>query len=377
MTSTRFAPEAAETSLRLAAAETSALSAAELLDWLVGPDLADPSGHCLSWHNPSHPGYPYPEITGLLLALLGSTRRHRRRQDQLIGALLAEPPDGVGRGPVTWYAFDTAMALGGVVASLEQDPRTGHEDAHDRTTLIERADRWVDALTAAVHSGRARVPTVSVTSSTRWSDSFGAHQSKLAVSLIRYARWVRSAGADPSGGTTADRAVAALRASDALLTGTVALSEPDGRFRIHDRAPLSYLHAHCYAMEGLLAQTTRDDLSSAAARTVQEALDAGARWLATVQQLDGGFLAWHDGRRASGPTRTDATAQAVRLWLAIDPAGFAGPVTRALALLERARVAGAGVPYEPGSADVNAWASMFTAQALQWRADGARPIELV
>src|SRR4051794_15030809 len=38
--------------------------------WLVSDRVILPDGHVRSWDNPAHPGYAYPEITGLLLSLL-------------------------------------------------------------------------------------------------------------------------------------------------------------------------------------------------------------------------------------------------------------------------------------------------------------------
>jgi hypothetical protein len=369
-------------------------ASARLTDWLGSADLAHPSGHCLSWHNPQRPGYPYPEITGLLLSYLCRTGGSHDRRDALIRALLNESPRGPGRGGVTFYAFDTAMALSGLLTAVEDDDtgsarsRADHR-APPRPAVRTRVREWSEVVGASVRAGRSTEPQVPLTEETRWSDSFGCHQSKLAGSLVRYARWAgqrqavepratgRQADGPPGDQTPAGSARSALAAADALIEPTLALAEPDGRFRVHRLADATYAHAHCYAMEGLVAQTTRPDLDPATTTRVRSALAAGARWLASVQRKDGGVLAWYSGGRPHGPARADATAQALRLWLLTGPGLFAAQIDSAAAFLRDLQVAGGGVRYEPGSPDINSWASIFTGQALGWSADGPDPQGLI
>ncbi len=93
---------------------------------------------------------------------------------------------------------------------------------------------------------------------------------------------------------------------------------------------------------------------------------AGARWLADVQRPDGSLGAWHDGSADSGPARTDATAQALRIWTLVDRDRFAEPAVRAAAALRRNVVGSRGVRYEAGSDDLCSWATIFAVQALSW-----------
>ena len=44
--------------------------ASQMLGWLVSPSVVHADGRVMSWSNPQHAGYPYPEIAGYLLSLL-------------------------------------------------------------------------------------------------------------------------------------------------------------------------------------------------------------------------------------------------------------------------------------------------------------------
>ena len=106
---------------------------------------------------------------------------------------------------------------------------------------------------------------------------------------------------------------------ESLVEGLLPLYA-DGRFRIHFNSGESYVHAHCYAVEGLLCLIQRGwtDLIP----TAREC----AAWLAEIQDSGGGVPAWHDGSRPYGKCHADATAQAARIWLCVDHRSFAEPI---------------------------------------------------
>jgi len=85
--------------------------------WVASTEFNADDGHCLSWSNPAHRGYAYPEMSGLLLSFLCRSGDHPRRAEELHRALsVGADEDGVRRGSMT-YVFDTAMALRGLVAA--------------------------------------------------------------------------------------------------------------------------------------------------------------------------------------------------------------------------------------------------------------------
>src|SRR5262245_54673730 len=81
-----------------------------MLSWLVGAEVVGADDGVMSWHNPDHPGYRYPEAAGLLLHLLAQEGgRHRAVQERIVRGLVADtaPTGGLGRAGVE-YLFDTA-----------------------------------------------------------------------------------------------------------------------------------------------------------------------------------------------------------------------------------------------------------------------------
>jgi hypothetical protein len=301
--------------------------------WVASPDLSADDGHCLSWYNPRHRGYAYPELSGLLLSFLCRSGGDPARAEQVHDALSVNAsPDGARRGSVT-YAFDTAMALRGLLDHRE-----------DRVLLDPPVPDWTAALIRAVSAGQGTDPAEELTPDTRWSMAFGAHQAKVGGALVAAAR---------RGVRAAEIGVALA----VLRERTLVLSDEQGRFRIHAASPMTYLHSHCYALEGLLMMAEDDPGATAE-------IGLGVEWLARTQGASGGWRAWHDGREASGPERTDATAQAVRLMRLTDERRYRRAIDAAQAFLVCTQGEHPGLPYEPGSLDLTSWSTLFTAQAF-------------
>ena len=104
------------------------------------PGLESPGGHCLSWSNSAGTGYPYPEVSGLLLHLLSLTGRAPARRERLRRALAREREraSAIGRGAQA-YTFDTGMVLRGVLAHDEAIARRRHRAAGGQGAIAERA----------------------------------------------------------------------------------------------------------------------------------------------------------------------------------------------------------------------------------------------
>ncbi len=326
-----------------------------LMGWLVESSLMA-SGEVLSWVNPEHPGYLYPEAAGLLLALLaqdideGPRMPRDRAASQLavcqrIFEALAADIDArgaVGRGGVD-YLFDSGIVLHGLLR------------LHDR--LVEGIDdgalRVLEAVIDRVYNrvlrgvARRRAVSPAPGESPRWSEAWGCHLLKLALPLAAYARIF---------GDDDGRPAASIR----RLVGDLIPLAAGGRFVVYGGDDRTYVHACCYAAEGLLAVDPAID-PQARPQAV-----ATATWLATIQRADGSMLAWHDGERAYGPQRADIVAQSVRLWAAVDRRRFAPSIARGLGHLAGLQSASGGLRYGPESDDVNTWATIFAAQAIAW-----------
>lgn len=300
-----------------------------MADWLVGETVVRPNGEVMSWVNPNHPGYAYLEAGGLWLrwAALRSVVPELRR-DVATRLRAAVDDDCVGRDGVR-YAFDAGVVLAGLDAARHaEDPQT--------------SDHW-NRLERQISVGVATVPQLEA----RWSTRVGPHFRKLAVGALQ-----------PATGCTSDLP-RVLGAIDLRMSADGRIpTSPDGS---------TYVHAHAYAVEGLLALAhTRSPLPSEHKQRCTEAAHRGARWLAAVQRTNGGLPASHGGDHGIGPTRSDATAQAIRIWLLTGSSHFAPAIETAVAFLRGVTTDVGGVRYDDATDDLNTWATLFAEQALSW-----------
>lgn len=319
---------------------------AALHAWLAQGPVVRPDGAVLAWTSPTHPAYVYPEAQALWSALAHTAALEAGARRELVlraHERCIPPHGGLGKAGVD-YAFDAAMAL-----------RAFDADARATGVASAASDRAAAFVTDCLRARRATAASTAETTG-RWSRSFGCHLIKAAAWLARHAR---------SRGDARVERLALERARE-----LVAL-QIDGRFRIHAQSDETYAHAHSYALEGLLQPELRelDGARGAVAR--------GADWLVEVQRVDGGIPAWCGPSGAFGPARSDATAQALRVWTVLDRARYAGPIEHALAFLADHQSPAGGVYYEPGSRDEPAWSALFALQALHWLGGEARVDELV
>lgn len=313
---------------------------AALLRWLSSNAVVTDDGRVWSWHNPEHPGYAYPEAGGLWLGVMarepGVDEGRLDRVAAWLGA--CERADGIGRDG-RGYLFDHAMVVAGRLSWAARRGRSGAGEGRSISVMLEQ-----------VRAGRATSPAGA---GQRWSERFGPHLLKLALPL---SRWVEHTGDRQTSSALAEL-LAVLRPT---LDGGRVPSDPDGG--------ATYLHAHCYAAEGLwrLSEAPLPRPAQAEARALAEQT---AAWLARVQRADGGLPQWHDGTRGWGPAQADVAAQAVRLWSGLGPAAYREAIDRALAFLARLADPRGGLRYHEDSRDLNTWATLFTVQALDF-ADG-------
>lgn len=299
--------------------------------WLVGPEVVDDDGGVWSWR-PG--GYRYPEAAGLWLAWASIAAPDHPRAPAVAAWLeRAIVDDAVGRDGVG-YTFDLGVALGGL---LRWSRTTG-------TTPGEAVRTGAAQLVAAIVERRA---VTTIAAPDRWSSRFGPHQRKLVVALDH----VELAG-------LADT----RRAREALWQST-----GGDQLDVTAAAPQpTYVHAAAYALEGSWVMGAHDT----AAR--------GASWLAEIQRPDGGVSAWWDRvLGAHGPSRSDATAQAVRLWCVLDRQRYAAAIDRGARFLVELCDPAGGVRYDETCAHRNVWCSLFTWQALVFVDGAARPEALL
>ncbi len=313
--------------------------------WLRSADVVRADGAVLSWTNPDHPGYPYPEAAGLLLSHLSlEASGDDPLRDRVARRLAREtrPSGAVGRLDGV-YLFDTAVVLSGTLAHLRAS-RTPRDCEEGRL-----ASRMAEHLLAklAERSGTGEVGEHD--SGDRWSRSYGSHLLKCVIALKSWFDWCGD--------------VRCVGAVEQLASDFVGLSEA-GRFPVRAGACETYLHSHCYAVEGLLALES----DNRGAHTSQ--LASCAAWLASVQCDDGGLPSFHDGEHAWGAAHADVAAQAIRIWSRVDRRAFRREIDRALDFLAMLQHPSGGLRYAARSEDVNVWATIFAVQAAEWADEG-------
>lgn len=303
--------------------------------WLLSDAILGADGSVRSWENPCQPGYPYPEAAGLLLSTIGSglcgeadvAAIADRTAGWICGSLL--PQGGVGRAGIA-YLFDAGVVLSGLLRYRAAGGRVGGD------APIHHLRAFVGEQIAA---GAAVVPQAAMGDG-RWSTQFGAHLVKCLQGLQLYA-------------CAFDTDV-----PEALVTALINRSG-------HQPSP-TYIHPFCYEQEGHLI-AAQHGLTS-----LFEPVDGALDWLAALQQPDGALLAFANGMEGFGESRTDSTAQAIRLWLLRDRRRYAEPIARAFAFLARCQTPHGGIRYTAERDDVCSWATMFALQATTWLVDGPR-----
>lgn len=324
------------------------LDRSALLHWLTSEAVVDDAGRVWSWHNPVHPGYPYPEAAGLWLSLMAREPGVAPQQLDRVAHWLkdCEQRDRLGRDGRS-YLFDRGMVLAGRLAWAQR-----------REASIDDERPLVRGLLAELHARRPLHPPAP---DDRWSTRFGPHLLKLALPL---ATWSELGGSPDVGSALVS------------LFGEIRPCLDDGRVITAGRRDPTYLHAHCYAAEGLWRLSTTI-VAPALATEVRAMADQAADWLARVQRADGGLPPWHDGERGWGPAPSDVAAQAVRLWCGLDRQRHRESIDRALAFLARQTAPEGGLRYHERSADVNTWATIFAVQALDFAWGRANSHELI
>jgi uncharacterized protein YyaL (SSP411 family) len=364
------------------------------LDWLARSNLyhTEPNSPAqggvnqgYNWQARSYP-FVYSEITGYAISMfvnahgwqLGDdyltlarqsarfvTRIQREAEaDQLSGALphgLTLPSLAVRR---QYYSFDAAMCLQGLLDLQRLEPSDEWLNAARGIGdwLLTRMQQPEGSFLAMYD---APTRTERHPEDTLFGDG-GCLHAKHAIGLLKLSQ----ATHEPR------YAEAARRVCDWVLR----LQDADGAFWSSAPRQQVVSHTHCYATEGLLfAYYVLGD------ERYREAAARAGRWLLKAQNADGSISIvykkpwWRMGRRLPEilfPRRvTDATPQAIRIWLSLyyleGDTRFLTACRQAQRFVERMQcVSGAdanaigGFYYWPGHPMMFAWCGMFAAHAL-------------
>jgi hypothetical protein len=327
--------------------------AATHLGWLLGGNVRRPDGLLAAWVDGSAPAFPYEEATGYLLTLLCALYRvtgdlrlavdARRTARGLLN--VAAQRAGFGRDRRV-FLFDTAVCLRAFAAFRSTFPDAVQEA--EFAPLQPAEQRWTQSAARLIATRAASLPCNAEETRTRWSARFNAHHLKAIHHLMPRLE-------------ASERATAVAAAREIVQTRC-----RDGLFHVGDDGAPVYLHAACYAAEGLLG------LRADGALPESPGSEAVGMRLAALQTPEGGMPAWAP---SAGPPvlAGDATAQTVRLWQCLDPHGFARPIARGLEFLRAHSHPDGGVYYATDRRHRNSWATIFAIQALIWQDGAAQP----
>lgn len=344
---------------------------ASLRRWLASGHCQSASGAFFAWHDAttSQPAYEYPEITGYALTHFArhaassaeETSAAQRAAEWLAGRLEAgdysarERWDGGAA-----YTFDLAVIATGLMTF---GARVGRDRYVTLGLALARAlreqlhsDTGLAALQADPHGPRVASARMG------WSTEGQAHLLKVVQCLLL---------ADALG------QAGALDSAALLVRQRLGWQREDGRFVTQPEEALTMFHPHLYALEGLWIWGSARGDHEALARA-----RAGLAWTWERQLPSGGFpravrvggAADHQRERIE---QSDATCQAVRLALALgmEPPGLPAALAR-LGEIAVEDAGGAALLYQPASPQrhLNAWVTLFGAQASEIAAEGAAAI---
>ncbi len=271
----------------------------------VGPE----AGAFWSWVDPVRPRFRYSEVTGYAVTLFC----YLHRRDPASGSL------GRARLAARWL-MDRAREGDAIRCRLGPGGWVGHLCAFDNAQVVHAfcslyeltqeeeylaaARRTADWLMDVAGIGSAScIPkfdpgTGSPVLGDRWSTQTGPFLAKAMLALLHLGRLC-------SGSRY-------LEAAEAVGEWVMGRQLPHGRFVTDHLTGDTYLHAHCYALEGLACLGTVTGRTSA-----MEAARLGLRWAYTTQNADGGLPARYDPHGSCSEEHSDSLAQTLRLelWL--------------------------------------------------------------
>lgn len=293
-----------------------------MVNWLLAGPVRLPSGAYLSWVSSDNSSTLYAEAAAVAVRTIcwwcrtcGDDQQLLRLIPTLAFLEQAVADDGLVRHRGQSWLFDSLLVL----CALETAGRSGVP--YPATTAVERLSQ---GCTEMLNAGCASRPADEM----RWSSAFGPHLLKPTSLLLTM------------GMGTEQLRRAIRRALPTLLS----CQDMAGAFRSPGENRV-YLHAHCYALEGL-----------AVLANAPEQLRKGLVYLLSQRRPDGGFPHWND---TPSPLAADVTAQAGRLFLLCEERDAAA---RARAALESLAAPSGALYYHAESSHQNSWSTAFAAQ---------------
>lgn len=338
-----------------------------------------------NWRERSFP-FIYSEITGYAVSAFANAYRWTQEESYLdlarqsanfLKSLQSLAREEATRGAVChglslpdltprrqFYSFDLAMCLQGLLDlhAVEPAPELRESARAMGDWLLERAQQEDGSFLSMYDAETDEWQRPG----DNFYDDKGCLHAKHAIGLLKLSRAIGDERYTQ----------AAVRVCDWVLK----LQDDDGAFRATERTQQVVSHPHCYATEGLLFAHY-----VLGTQCYLDAARRAGRWLLRAQNRDGAMSIaykrrwWRMGRRVVETVRprrvTDATAQSIRIWLALyyldgDPRFLAacqkarGFLARMQCTASSDRNAVGGYYFSPGHSMMFAWCAMFAVHAL-------------
>lgn len=352
------------------------------INWLTESGIHTENGALHSWYDCDETEYPfiYPETTGYSISLLLQLYRYIRNEIFLKKAIAAgdwlleiQKEDGSffckysnhafgdKNSDTSLYTFDAAICARGLLDLFKATSHTKYLRASRKTgNWLIQHQKSDGSFVAALY------PDGEIIEGSRWSQMPSCHHVKIIMTLLKL---YEIFGEEKF-----------LFSAVKLLGWGQKLQLSTGRFIISFESEETYTHAHNYAVEGLLkASEFFNDtvLLKNAAR--------GATWLSTVQNEDGSFWNFYNSKKERMRV-SDATAQALRIWLIFDKRGitrFSKNIEKGLQFLAKMQCSShdkhlsGGIFYGQQKKNkikhANSWATIFMIQALLFKQKKGNP----
>ena len=271
------------------------------------------------WYDIERKEYPfvYAEITGYAIETL-LYLHYLKRQDKylekavnaadwLITYMQYKGEDPKARGGFLWkrfpdgslsrfvYSFDTGMCITALVDLFHATKKYKYLDS-----AISAADWLIDIMQNRDGSFKACYNLQNrffEDDEGKWSRAAGSHHAKISIGLLKLYNIVEDEKLKMS--------------VNGLCNWVLKLQGRDGKIKTNENSGGIYLHAHCYATEGLLYAS-----KEFCNKELEKAGLEGARWLVDAQNSKGGMSRWYfNDCGFSSDENTEALAQAIRIWL--------------------------------------------------------------
>jgi len=282
------------------------------------------------WYDMERKEYPfvYGEITGYaiktLLYLYNLKRQSKYLEkavnaaDWLITYMQYKGEDPNARGGFLWkrfpdgslstlvYSFDTGMCIAALVDLFHTTRKHRYLDS-----AISAADWLIDVMQNRDGSFKACYNLKNRSFEDydgKWSRASGSYHAKISIGLLKLYNTVQDEKLKVSVNT--------------LCNWVLKMQGHDGKFKTNENSGDIYLHAHCYAIEGLLYAFKEYGYTR-----FEKGAFEGAKWLANAQNLKGGISRWYyNDYGFSYDENTEALAQAIRIWLIVDSLSHRGNI---------------------------------------------------